>query len=77
MTAETTAKGRLLEDSVALVERKILKVSANASSFDVQPRKRIKVKGVNHEIDLWVTVRTAPGYELLVIFECKNTKNKS
>lgn len=35
-------------------------------------RKRIKVGGVHHEIDIYVTVEVASGYTAIFIFECKN-----
>jgi hypothetical protein len=69
-------KGRVLEDSVECIERTILKSVHDATSFTIEPRKRIVADGVTHEIDLHVTVHTAPGYETLVIFECKNWKQK-
>ena len=45
-------------------------------TFRIESRKRVVVEGVTHEIDVWVEVGNAPGYEVLIIFECKNQRYK-
>ena len=42
------------------------------NSFRIETRKQIVVGGVHHEIDIFVTVDSAPGYASTFIFECKN-----
>jgi hypothetical protein len=71
-----SAKGQILEDSVSAIEQTVLRVAANASGFTVYPRRRIVSEGVTHEIDLWVTIHNVPGYDVTVIFECKNWHTK-
>ena len=72
-------KGNALESAVRAIETAILRQAAgyNEKTFRVEEKKRIKTKdGVPHEIDIWVTVDTAPGYTATFIFECKNWKKK-
>ncbi len=71
---EANRKGNLLERAVALIETTILKSvpDARAMNFSVQPNKRFNIDGVRHEIDLYVELAPAKGYESSFIFESKN-----
>ena len=67
-------KGRELEDAVHAIETVILQSSPTLhdKAFTIEPRKRINVGGVHHEIDIFVKVEVAKRYSSLFIFECKN-----
>ncbi len=67
-------KGRALERAVHAIEAVILESSPDLreNSFRIETRKQIVVGGVHHEIDIFVTVDSAPGYASTFIFECKN-----
>jgi hypothetical protein len=67
-------KGRVLEGAVHAIERVILQTSPalQEKQFRIDTRKIIDVGGVHHEIDIFVTVEIANGYNATFIFECKN-----
>jgi hypothetical protein len=66
-------KGDALEAAVAAIEQHILQASpASFAKPIVERNKIIQVDGVRHEIDLYVTIASASGYESVYIFECKN-----
>jgi hypothetical protein len=76
MSVSAHAKGRLLEHAVELIERHILTVERSIldTELTIEPRKIISSNGVRHEIDLYVQVHAARGYDSVFIFECKNRK---
>ncbi len=49
---------------------------AEDSPIKIEPKKIIKVQGVRHEIDIYITVNNGKSYTSTFIFECKNWKNK-
>jgi hypothetical protein len=67
-------KGLALEGAVHAIEAVILQTSPSLREqpFRIETRKVINVGGVHHEIDVFVTVGIANGYESIFIFECKN-----
>jgi hypothetical protein len=66
-------KGNALEDAVAAIESLILQTSpANAAKPIIEKKKVLRVGGVRHEIDVYVTIDSAAGYKSVYIFECKN-----
>jgi hypothetical protein len=67
-------KGRALEIAVETIEAVILASSPSLQGqpFTVERRKTITIGDVHHEIDIYVTVGAAKGYESIFIFECKN-----
>jgi hypothetical protein len=67
-------KGAALEGAVHAIEAVILESapSLRGQRFHIERRKTINVAGVHHEIDIFVTVGVAKGYESTFIFECKN-----
>ena len=67
-------KGWELEIAVEAIEAVILESSPSllGQPFKIQRRKRINVGDVHHEIDIFVQVGAAKGYESTFIFECKN-----
>jgi hypothetical protein len=67
-------KGRELEIAVEAIEAVILESSPSllGQPFQIERRKRINVDDVHHEIDIFVQVGAAKGYESTFIFECKN-----
>lgn len=69
-----TEKGDLLEIAVASIERLILSTSPalKEKTYVIETKKIINAGGVHHEIDIFVTVDPAPGYQSIAIFECKN-----
>jgi hypothetical protein len=71
-------KGSALEIAVRAIEQAILATSPayNEKTFRIVQRKIISVSGVRHEIDVWVGVDLAPGYEAVFIFECRNRTDK-
>jgi hypothetical protein len=58
-------KGRELEIAVEAIEAVILESSPHllGQPFQIERRKRINVGGVHHEIDIFVQVGAAKGYE--------------
>jgi hypothetical protein len=72
-------KGDALHHAVLALERHILNTAPHLKNknFKIEDKKKIHADGVHHEIDIYVTVETAPGYsEAIYIFECKNLKKK-
>lgn len=71
-------KGNALELAVRAIELAILRTSPNYNekTFLIESKKIIKVGGVHHEIDIWVRVALATGYDAIFIFECKNWQKK-
>src|SRR5258707_7903089 len=68
-------KGDALENAVAAIEEVILQSSAGLGRKPIVEKKKIiRVDGVRHEIDVYVTADLAPGYKSIFIFECKNWK---
>src|SRR5215469_1042866 len=67
-------KGVALEVAVHAIEQVILESSPalRGELFHIERRKILIVGGVRHEIDIFVTVGAAKGYESTFIFECKN-----
>jgi hypothetical protein len=74
----TNEKGHALEIAVETIEKVILAASPSllGQPFTIERRKQITVGGVHHEIDIYVTVGAAKGYESVFIFECKNWGDK-
>jgi hypothetical protein len=70
-------KGDALQDTVVLIESTILHTAPHLKekNFTIEPKKIINSDGVHHEIDVYVTVDSAPGYSAIYIFECKNWKD--
>lgn len=67
-------KGDELEAAVRAIESAILRAvpGLEEGTFEIVGNKIIKVDGVRHEIDVYVTASLAVGYESVFIFECKN-----
>jgi hypothetical protein len=67
-------KGRALERAVHAIEAVILESSPSLREkpFRIEMRKTLSVGGVHHEIDVFVTVEIAKGYDATFIFESKN-----
>jgi hypothetical protein len=67
-------KGLGLELAVHAIENMILASSPalREKVFTIEPRKKVNVDGVHHEIDIFVSVEVAKGYTAVFIFECKN-----
>ncbi len=66
-------KGDALEAAVAAIEELILRTSpANFAKPIIERKKIVYAGGVHHEIDLYVTIDSASGYESVYAFECKN-----
>jgi hypothetical protein len=71
--ATAKEKGDALEAAVASIEELILQTSPAAVAKPIIEKKKIiGVDGVRHEIDVYVTINSASGYESIYIFECKN-----
>ncbi len=60
-----------------LIESTILHTAPHLKekNFTIESKKIINSGGVHHEIDVYVTVDSAPGYSAIYIFECKNWKD--
>ena len=72
-------KGNTLERAVRAIESAILRQSPAYSekTVRIEGKKHFKSSaGVPHEVDIWVSVGLAAGYEATYIFECKNWKRK-
>jgi hypothetical protein len=67
-------KGKSLERAVRSVEAAILQAAPGYSekTFTIESKKIVIVKGVRHEIHVWVGIDLGKGYRALFIFECKN-----
>ncbi len=80
MAAVSTAKDKriLLEQGVKLIEQHILAADprTKGAKLAIETRKIIVHLGVQHEIDLYIRIVGAPGYDAVYIFECKNWKQK-
>jgi hypothetical protein len=77
-TPPTSAeKGDALHHAVLAIERRILHTSPHLKdkNFKIEDKKIINAAGVHHEIDIFVSVESAPGYSAIYIFECKNWKD--
>ncbi|MCP5283748.1 MAG: restriction endonuclease [Burkholderiaceae bacterium] len=74
MPSTAQVKGDDLELAVRLIEDAILAAGykGSISSYEIESKKIVVVQGVRHEIDLFVKMQPAPGYESHFIFECKN-----
>jgi hypothetical protein len=72
-------KGDELERAVRAIELAVLRQSPgyHEKTVRIEGKKKFKSSsGVPHEVDIWVSVELAAGYEALFIFECKNWKRK-
>jgi hypothetical protein len=72
-------KGDQLERAVRAIELAVLRQSPgyHEKTVRIQGKKNFKSSaGVPHEVDIWVSVELAAGYEATFIFECKNWKRK-
>ena len=69
-------RGDALHHAVRAVEQHILGTAPALAdrNFRIEDKRVMCVKGVHHEIDIYVTVDSAPGYSAIYIFECKNWK---
>jgi len=67
-------KGVALEQAVRAIEEAVLRSSPGLlpTAIRIEGNKVVVVAGVRHEIDLYVVVEAARGYESTFIFECKN-----
>lgn len=67
-------KGNRLELAVRSIEEVILKESQSLkeNTFMIEMKKIVSLDGVRHELDVWVQVLIADGYNPVFIFECKN-----
>ncbi len=77
-TPPTSAeKGEALHQAVLAIEQHILHTAPHLKdkNFTIQDKKIINSAGVHHEIDIFVSVESAPGYSAIYIFECKNWKD--
>src|SRR6266481_1300492 len=70
-------KGDALHHAVLAIEQHILHTAPHLKdkNFTIQDKKIINAAGVHHEIDIFVSVESAPGYSAIYIFECKNWKD--
>lgn len=70
-------KGDALHHAVLAIEQHILHTSPHLKNknFIIQDKKIINAAGVHHEIDIFVSVESAPGYSAVYVFECKNWKD--
>jgi Restriction endonuclease len=70
-------KGDALHHAVLAIERHILHTAPHLKdkNFTIQDKKIINAAGVHHEIDIFVSVESAPGYSAVYIFECKNWRD--
>ena len=79
MTRPTSKqKGDALEAAVGAIESCIISAfpSYSENTFKIEGNKVLRIKGVRHEIDVYVTVELGNGYSSLFIFECKNKASK-
>lgn len=73
------SKGDQLELAVEFLEKCIFQeISRNSVlTIDIKRKHKKRIKGVTHEVDLYVKIDLKNGYTTIFIFECKNwTKNK-
>ena len=78
MGIENYAKGKDLEDAVRLIQGIIFEgnPALARARIEMKPRHIVFVKGVKHEIDLYVEIDLGDGYRLIYIFGCKNWSKK-
>lgn len=78
MKSTPKKKGNDLEHAVRAIEDAILRTAPSYAegTFKIQGNKVLVQDGVRHEIDVFVTVSLAAGYESTFIFECKNWNAK-
>lgn len=78
MSKSQKQKGDELEDAVNAIESVILRTFPGYSeeTFKIEGKRIIRVGGVKHEIDIFVTLALPKGYTACFIFECKNWKDK-
>ncbi len=71
-------KGDTLEEAVQLIESYILGTNpaTKEAIVTIEPKKIVVVKGVKHEIDIYISIDYGKGYKAYFIFECKNWKKK-
>jgi Restriction endonuclease len=72
-------KGDEFERAVRAIELAVLRQSPgyHEKTVRIEGKKKFKsTAGVHHEVDIWVNVEVAAGYEATFIFECKNWKRK-
>ncbi len=71
-------KGDDLEKAVQLIETYILgnNPATKEAIVTIEPKKIVVVKGVKHEIDIYITIDYGKGYKAYFIFECKNREKK-
>jgi hypothetical protein len=71
-------KGDALESAVTAIESAIISAfpGYSESTFRIEGKKIVKVDGVRHELDVYVSVDRGMGYEATFIFECKNWTDK-
>jgi hypothetical protein len=71
-------KGNALEQAVRTLETVILRSfpGYSESAFRIEGKKLLRIGGVQHEIDIYITVDLGPGYKSVFIFECKNWEDK-
>jgi hypothetical protein len=77
MPPTSAEKGDALHHAVLAIERHILHTAPHLKdkNFKIEDKKIINAAGVHHEIDIFVSVASAPGYSAVYIFECKNWKD--
>ena len=70
-------KGDALERAVLAIESTILESSPalREKTFVIESKKRVRIDGVLHEIDVYVEVDLGKGYKSVFIFECKHWKD--
>ena len=79
MKITSRQKGDKLERAVRAIELAVLQQSPSyhEKTVRIEGKKKFKSSaGVPHEVDIWVNVEVAAGYEAAFIFECKNWKRK-
>jgi hypothetical protein len=79
MTITSRQKGDELERAVRPIELAVLRRSPgyHEKTFRIEGKKKFESSaGVPHEVDIWVNVEVAAGYEATFIFECKNRARK-
>ena len=79
MMITSRQKGDELERAVRAIELAVLRQSPSyhEKTVRIEGKKKFKSSaGVPHEVDIWVNVEVAAGYEATFIFECKNWKRK-
>jgi|SRR5262245_40599995 len=77
--ASSVEKGNALEQAVRAIETAILTTSPvyQGNTFIISSKKKLRVKDVQHEIDVWVEIDLCKGYKSRFIFECRNRKKRA